>query len=62
MEAYEKVAKQVRKELLGENNERVTWYLHMLAVLPEYRGKGIGKALVNYVTEKVHLVLKLFRN
>jgi len=53
MEAYEKVARQVRLELLGEGNEKNTWYLHMLAVLPEYQCKGIGKALVNYVTDKV---------
>ena len=49
------MAKQVRQEILGQGNEANTWYLHMLAVLPEYQGKGIGKALVRYVTDIVLL-------
>jgi predicted N-acetyltransferase YhbS len=50
---YECVAKEARKEILGEGNEVNTWYLAELAVLPEYQGMGIGKALVKYVTDIV---------
>jgi GNAT superfamily N-acetyltransferase len=53
MAECERVSKQVRKEILGEGNEENTWYLHMLAVLPEHQGKGIAKKLVQYVTDIV---------
>jgi len=49
--ACDKIMKQARQEILGEGNEKDTWYLAMLAVLPEYHGKGVGKALVKYVTD-----------
>jgi ribosomal protein S18 acetylase RimI-like enzyme len=53
MTAYEKVAKQIKTEILGEGKDEEVWYLHMLAVSPGYQGKGIGKALVRYVTDIV---------
>jgi ribosomal protein S18 acetylase RimI-like enzyme len=53
MTAYENVAKQIKTEILGEGKDEEVWYLHMLAVSPGYQGKGIGKALVRYVTDIV---------
>ena len=53
MADYEKIAKGIRREILGDGNEGDTWYLHLLAVSPEYQGKGIGKKLVKYVTDIV---------
>jgi ribosomal protein S18 acetylase RimI-like enzyme len=53
MTAYEKVEKEIKTEILGEGKEEDVWYLHMLAVSPGYQGKGIGKALVKYVTDIV---------
>ena len=53
MEDYETVAKEIRRQILGEGNEEDTWYLHMLAVSPEYQGMGIGKKLIKYVTDIV---------
>ena len=59
MADYEKVAKRIRREVLGDANEEDTWYLHMLAVSPEYQGMGIGKKLVKYVTDIVCRLLDI---
>jgi len=59
MTDYEKVAKRIRREVLGDGNEEDTWYLHMLAVSPEYQGRGIGKKLVKYVTGIVYRLLDI---
>jgi ribosomal protein S18 acetylase RimI-like enzyme len=53
MTIYEDVAKRLRTEILGEGNEDDVWYLYMLAVSPRFKGKGIGRALVGYVTDIV---------
>jgi ribosomal protein S18 acetylase RimI-like enzyme len=58
MADYEKVAKRIKREILGDGNEEDTWCLHMLAVSPEYQGRGIGKKLVKYVTDIVSRFLK----
>jgi GNAT superfamily N-acetyltransferase len=49
--------KDVWTEALGEDQEKENWYLHMLAVQPEYQGKGIAKTLVKYVTDMVRRVV-----
>jgi len=47
------VSDRLERGALGQQGAKNTWYLHFLAVRPEYQGMGIGKALVQYVTNIV---------
>ena len=46
------------ERILGEGYEKNTFYLHILATHPEHQGRGIGSALVRYVTTEVPFILK----
>ena len=41
------------EDVLGEGYEKNTYYLHILATHPDHQGRGIGSALVRYVTRQV---------
>lgn len=50
------------KHIFGEDSEGDSLYLHRLAVLPVYMGKGLGKELLNWIvgnfsTDKAYLKL-----
>ncbi len=39
------------RHIFGEDMPRNSIYLHRLAVVPKYMGKGIGKEIVNWIEE-----------
>ena len=47
------VSDRTQLETLGVQEDKNAWYLHFVAVRPEYQGQGVGKALVQYVTDIV---------
>ena len=52
---YNLLFDRIQRETLGLQGDKNTWYLQFLAVRPEYQGKGVGKALVQFVTDIVLL-------
>jgi ribosomal protein S18 acetylase RimI-like enzyme len=54
---YDLVSDRLERRALGLQGAKNAWYLHFLAVRPEYQGMGIGKALVEYVTNIVLNIL-----